>query len=146
MSKKPEIIELSSDSESDQGGWLSYFPPKASSSSKELIFYEEAQALTPLAVGTPLQENDDQEEDDDDEIYDKTYQLAEELPNALSQALASAISGLKAIPVPEKAAPRPKPPKQVLCLPSPKWLAMQTSQKVHKTKHDYKGKGKRPME
>ena len=73
MSKKPEFIELSSDSEYDQGGWFSYFPPKASSSSKELIFYEEAQALTPLAVGTPLQDNDDQEEDDDDEIYDKTY-------------------------------------------------------------------------
>ena len=145
MSKKPEIIDLSSDSESDHSGWMSYFPPKASSS-KELIFYEEAQALTPLAVGTPLQENNDEEDDDDDEIYDKTYQLAEELPKALSQALESAISGLKRIPSPEKAAPRPKPAKQVLCLPSPKWLAMQTSQKVHKTKHDYKGKGKKPME
>ena len=139
MSKKPEIIELSSDSESDQGGWASYFPPKASSSRKEPIFYEEAQGLTPSA-------DDEQEEEDEDDIYDKTYQLAEELPNALSQALASAISGLKALPLPEKAAPKPKPPKQVLCLPSPKWLAMQTSQKVHKTKHDYTGKGKRPME
>ena len=146
MSKKPDIIDLTSDSESDQSGWANYFPPMASSSkqskpSKELLFYEDVQAQSSHAVVSSSSD-----EDEDDETYDKTYTLAEELPNALSQALESAIAGLKKIPMPEKAAPRPKPAKQVLCLPSPKWLAMQTSQKVHKTKNDIKGKGKRPME
>ena len=146
MSKKPDYVDLSSDSESDQSGWANYFPPMASSSkqsktSKKLLFYEDVQAQSSHAA-----ESSSSEEEDDDEIYDKTYGLADELPKALSQALESAIAGLKALPVPEKAAPRPKPPKQVLCLPSPNWLAMQTPQRAHKTKNDNKGKGKRPIE
>ena len=141
MSKKPQPIDLTSDSESDQSGWENYFPPMASSSkqskpAKELLFYEDVQAQSSHAVVSSSSVEDD----------DETYAMGKKLSTALSQALESAITGLKNLPVPDKAASRPKPPKQVLGLPNPKWLAMQTQQGDHKTKKNSKGKGKRSME
>ena len=132
MSKKPDFIDLSSDSESDQSGWINYFPLNASSF-KELIFYEDAQALNPLAIGFL-----DKEESPD---------LASQLPNALSTALGSALSSMNKVPMREKTAKRPKPAKQIMGLPCPKWLAMQNQAKgSHKAKSSYKGKVKKPME
>ena len=142
MSKKPQVIDLTSDSESDQSsGWENYFPPMASSSkqsksAKELLFYEDVQAQSSHAVALSSSDEDD----------DKTKALGKKLATSLSQALSSAITGLKNLPMPEKAATRPKPPNQVLCVPSPQWLAMQTQQRDHKTKKDNKGKGKRSKE
>ena len=105
MSKKPQTIDLTSDSESDQSGWENYFPPMASSSkqsksAKELLFYEDVQAQSSHAVVS-------RSSDDDDE----TKALGRTLSTALSQAMESAIAGLKNLPVSDKAASRPKPPK-----------------------------------
>ena len=82
--------------------------------------------------------------DDDDE----TYTLSKEFPKALTQALGSALSNMKKIPVPEKPARLPKPPKQVLGLACPRmWSTFENQRKsAQKAKHNYKGKGKKPME
>lgn len=135
MSKKPQTIDLTSDSESDQSGWENYFPPmtsssKQSKSAKELLFFEDVQAQSSHAVVSSSSNENDKE----------TEALGKKLATSLSQALSSAITGLKNLPMPERAASRPKPPNQVLCVPSPKWLAMQTQQRDHKTKKDKKGK------
>ena len=94
-------ILMSSDSSSKASGWESYFPPCASSSSSK-------KSIKKTATPAPSLEFYSISSDDDE-----TYTLSKELPKALSQALNSAISNLKKIPVPEKPARLPKPPKQV---------------------------------
>lgn len=69
--------------------------------------------------------------------------LANELPHALTQALESAIQNMK-WPVPRKE----RPPKQVLGLACPRKQASFDDKRktAQKGKHNYEGKGKRPME
>ena len=83
--------------------------------------------------------------DDDDD--DPTFNLSKELPKALTTALKTAISNMK-WPAVEKPAQAPKPPKQVLGLACPrKQLSFdEKKKKASKGKHDYEGKGKKPME
>ena len=69
--------------------------------------------------------------------------LANELPNALTQALESAINNMK-WPAPRKE----RPPKQVLGLACPRKQASFDDKRktAQKGKQSYEGKGKRPME
>ena len=78
---------------------------------------------------------------DDD---DPTYTMSKELPKALTTSLDSAIVNMK-WPALEKPS---KPPKQVLGLACPrKKLSFDDKRKkASKSKHDYEGRGKKPME
>jgi hypothetical protein len=78
---------------------------------------------------------------------DPTYTLSNELLKALTTALESAISNMK-WPAPSKPAVHQKPPPQVLGLACPrKQLSFDDKRKkASKGKHDYEGKGKKPME
>lgn len=81
---------------------------------------------------------------DDD---DPSYTLSKELPKALTTALESALGNMK-WPAPDKPARLQRPPKQVLGLACPrKQLSFDNKRKTtSKAKHDYEGKGKKPME
>lgn len=78
---------------------------------------------------------------------DESYTLSKELPKELTTALESALVNMK-WPAPEKPARLQKPPKQVLGLACPrKQLSFDNKRKsASKAKHDYQGKGKKPME
>ena len=67
---------------------------------------------------------------------DESYSLSKEMPKALDQALETAIGNI--IPLQVKYPRLPKPPKQVLGLVCKK--------SVPQVKHNYQGKGKKPME
>jgi hypothetical protein len=82
-----------------------------------------------------------------DDDNDPTFDLSKELPKALTTALKTAISNMK-WPAVEKPTQAPRPPKQVLGLACPrKQLSFDDKRKkASKGKHDYEGKGKKPME
>lgn len=146
MSNFPNIIYISSDSSSDEisymydssaaSGWGDYFPPCASSSTT-------MKPNKKISTPAPSLEFYSSSSDDDDE----PYTLSKELPQALTQALGSALANMK-WPIPEKPARLPKPPKQVLGLACPRmWSTFENQRKsAQKAKHNYKGKGKKPME
>ena len=125
------LIYISSDDSSDSeisyysdsdSGWSGYFPPCASSSTN----------LKPnKKVSTPA----------------PAASLSNELPQALTQALESALKNMK-WPAPEKPARLQRPPKQVPGLACPrKQSTFENKRKsAQKAKQDYQGKGKRPME
>ena len=88
-------IKYYSDSDSDSNqGWSNYFPPIASSSTNQ----KPKKKVSTAAKATPL---------------------SKELPQALTQALESALKNMN-IPVEEKPARPEKPPKQVLFLACPR--------------------------
>lgn len=145
MSRLPNIVYISSDSSSEEeaifmssssegAGWGNYIPPCASSSST-------MKPNKKISTPAPSLEFYSSSSDDDDE----TYTLSKELPKALTQA---PLSNMKKIPVLKKPARLPKPPKQVLGLASPRmWSTFENQRKsAQKAKHNYKGKGKKPME
>ena len=121
-----EEISYYSDS-SAASGWGDYFPSCASSST---TMKQNKKISTPA----PSLEFYCSSSDDDD----NPYTLSKELPQALTQALGSALANMK-WPVPEKPARLPKPPKQVLGLACPRMQStfenkMKSSQKA---KNDY---------
>ena len=138
MSKSP-FVYTSSDTDSDNEnkyysdpssnsstGWSKYFPPMTTGSSKK-----NTKRKTPAA--------------------DPPTQLAKELPIALTHALESAMKSMNwsAQEGPSEKPSKPeRPPKQVLFLPCPKMQASfeEKRKKSQKAKHNYKGKGKKPME
>ena len=147
MSNHPDIINISSDSsssESEESGWTNYLPPCVSSSSSKKPKRKIETAESSDDLPTPPSYVFYSSSSYDDE----TYTLSKELPKALTQALESALSNMKKIPVPEKPARLSKPPKQVLGLDSPRmWSTFDNQRKsAQKAKHNYKGKGKKPME
>ena len=117
-------------------GWGDYFPPCASSST----------TMKPnKKISTPASSLEFYSSSFDDD--DPTYTLSKELPKALTTALESAIVNMK-WPALEKPSRLPKPPKQVLGLACPrKQLSFDDKRKkASRGKHDYEGKGKKPME
>ena len=142
MSNNQEIIEISSDlssSSSSEAGWAHYFPSRASTSSSKP---PKRKTKTPSPPREPSPPSSFEYKDSSDE----EYTLEKKLPKALSAALQTAMSNLRKLPVPEKPSRRPKPPKQILGLASPRWIAMQQQAKQdHKVKPSDKGKGKKPM-
>ena len=128
---------MASDSSLEKSGWAYYFPPCATS-------FSSRKPKKKIATPTPPSLEFYSSSSDDDE----TYTLSKELAKALTQALGSALSNMKKIPIPEKTVLPTKPSKQVLGLPCPrKWNGMQEQPRgVHKTMPGYKGKGKEAME
>ena len=137
MSKLPTIIDLSSDSSSDSSssslsGWNAYFPHAASSSSRrprKIIFKLPTPSPSPPpSPPASLQFYEDVEHSDED---DKTYSVSKRrVPKETPERL-------------------PKPPMQVLGLPSPRWFALQSQgqgRAAPRTKTKNQGKGKKPME
>lgn len=113
--------EISYYSDSDSG-WSGYFPPSASSSTN----------LKPnkkVYVAAPAPS------------------LSSELPQALTQSLEPALKNMK-WPAQRKPARLERPLKQVLRLACPrKQSSFDDKRKIaQKGKHNYQGKGKRPME
>ena len=150
MSNSPNIIDISSNSSSkeatdmasksssEQLGWANYFPPYASSSST-------MKSTKKRSTPAPSLEFYSSSSSDDDN--DPSFTLSKELPKALTAALESAMMNMK-WPAPEKPARLLRPPKQVLGLACPrKQLSFDNKRKTaSKSKHDYEGKGKKPME
>jgi hypothetical protein len=134
-----EEISYCSDSEEISTGWTDYFPPSAATATSSNMKSKKT-AATPA----PSLEFYSSTSSDDD---DPTYTLSKELPRALTTALESAIVNMK-WPAVEKPTQLPKPPKQVLGLACPrKQLSFDEKRKrASKGKHDYEGKGKKPME
>lgn len=154
MSSKPDIIDISSDSSSDESAssrWANHFPPCAPTSltkkqrkkvekpiaSDELLTPPPASSLE-LPSYAPSFYSDDKE----------PLALAMSLPKELQKDFEKAVTSMRKIPVPESTLPHPKPAKQVLGLPCPKmWDAMPDQARCfHKTMPGYKGKGKHAME
>ena len=113
MSKQPIIIDLTSDSSSDSSdssssGWNAYFSHAATSSSnkqRKIIFKLPTPSPSPPpSPPSCLQFYEDVEHFDED---DETYSVPK-----------------RKIPM-ERPERLPKPPMQVLGLPSPRWLALQ---------------------
>ena len=135
MSKQPIIIDLTSDSSSDSSdssssGWNAYFPHAATSSSKKnrkIVFKLPTPSPSPPPSPPASLEfyEDVVHTDEDDETFNvPKRKLPMERPERL-----------------------PKPPMQVLGLPSPRWLALQgQGRAAPRSKPKYQGKGKKPME
>ena len=135
-----EEISYCSDSEEQSSGWSGYFPPSASTSSN-MKPNKKVSAATPAPS---LEFYSSSSSDDDD---DESYTLSKELPKAFTTSLESALVKMK-WPAPEKPARLQKPPKQVLGLAcTRKQFSFDKKRKsAQKAKHDYQGKGKKPME
>ena len=133
-------ISYYSDSEEQSSGWSGYFPPSASTSSN----MKPNKKVSADAPAPSLEFYSSSSSDDDN---DPSYTLSKELTKALTTALESALVNMK-WPAPEKPARLQKPPKQVLGLACPrKQLFFDNKRKsASKAKHDYEGKGKKPME
>ena len=118
-SSSDEEISYVSDSEEHSTGWSGYFPPKTTAALSGVV---------------------------DSEKDDPTFNLSEGLPKALTTALKTAINNMK-WPESSKPAKDLKPPPQVLGLACPrKQLSFDEKRnKPAKSKHAYKGKGKKPM-
>jgi hypothetical protein len=125
------LIYISSDDSSDSeisyysdsdSGWSCYFPPSASSSTN---MKPNKKVYTPTPAPS----------------------LSSELPHALTQALESDLKNMKWHAQKKPARPE-RPPKQVLGLACPrKQSSFDDKRKIaQKTKHNYQGKGKRPIE
>ena len=133
MSKQPVIIDLSSDSSSDSSdsslsGWNAYFPHVASSSSRrprKIIFKLPTPSPSPPPPASLQFYEDVEHSDEDDETFSVSKRrVLKERPERL-----------------------PKPPMQVLGLPSPRWLALQgQGRAAPRSKPKSQGKGKKPME
>jgi hypothetical protein len=116
-------INYYSDSDFDSdAGWSGYFPPDAASSTNP-------KPNKKMSVPAP------------------SPSLANELPQALTQALESAIKNMK-WPAQRKPERPERPPKQILGLACPRKQASFDDQRktTQKGKQSYQGKGKRPME
>ena len=135
-----EEISYCSDSEEPSTGWSDYFPLSVATATSSSMKPNKKISAAPA----PSLEFYSSSSSDDD---DPTYTLSKELPRALTTALESAIVNMK-WPAVEKPAQLPKPPKQVLGLACPrKQLSFDDKRKrASKGKHDYEGKGKKPME
>jgi hypothetical protein len=133
-------ISYCSNSEDLSTGWSDYFPPSATTStaSNKPSKKTEASPAPSLELYTSSSSDDDN---------DPTFDLSKELPKALTTALKTAISNMK-WPAVEKPTQAPRPPKQVLGLACPrKQLSFDDKRKkASKGKHEYEGKGKKPME
>ena len=137
MSKQPIIIELTSDSSSSSSsdssdsssGWNAYFPQGASSSSRrprKIVF--KLPTPSPSPPPSPPSSFEFYEDVVHSEEEDETFTVS---------------TRRSPLEKPERA---PKPPKQVLGLPSPKWLALQNQGRAApRTKTKSQGKGKKPM-
>ena len=137
MSKQPVIIDLTSDSSSDSSdssssGWNAYFPRGASSLSRrprKIVFKLPTPSPSPPPSPPASFEfyEDVVHTDEEDETFSvSTRRSPLERPERL-----------------------PKPPKQVLGLPSPRWLALQNQNQgraAPRSKTKSQGKGKKPME
>ena len=108
--------------DSDTPSWSDYFPPATTSSGPK---NPKRKPSTDAA----------------------TKALSKQLPEALTQALETAVKNMKCS-VEEKPARLERPPKKVLFLPCPKMQAFfeEKRTKAQKSKHNYQGKGKKPME
>lgn len=124
-------ISYYSDSDFEDSGWINYFPPAVSSSSKSVA----SSTITDAASTTNPKPRKKKSV--------PGSSLTNELPYALTQALESAIQNMK-WPAPRKE----KPPKQVLGLPCPRKQAPADNKRksAQKGKQSYEGKGKKPME
>lgn len=133
-----EEISYCSDSEQESTRWGDFFPPCASSST---TMKPNKNISTPSPA--PSLEFYSSSSSDDDE----RYTLSKELPQALTQALESALVNMK-WPAPEKPARLQKRPKQVIGLARQRKQSTFDNKRksAQKAKHDYKGKGKKPME
>ena len=133
-------ISYCSDSEELSSGWSGYFPPSAATATSSNMRPNKKISAAPA----PSLEFYSSSSSDGD---DPTYTLSKELPKALTTALESAIINMK-WPAPSKPAKHLKPPPQVLGLACPrKQLSFDDKRKkASKGKHDYEGKGKKPME
>ena len=133
-----EEISYCTDSEELSSGWSGYFPPSTATSSNKRSNKKIS------AAPAPSLEVDSSSSSDGD---DPTYTLSKELPKALTTALKSAISNMK-WPEPSNPAKQLKPPPQVLGLACPRkqFSFDEKKKKASKGKHDYEGKGKKPME
>ena len=130
-------IRYYSDSEFEDPGWLDYFPPQV-----QWMGPQEASATMSAAESTITDAGSASSKRPKKKVGAGSS-LAKELPQALTQALETAIQNMK-WPAPRKE----RPPKQVLGLACPR---KQTSfddkrRTAQKGKHSYEGKGKRPME
>lgn len=135
-----EEISYCTNSEELSTGWSDYFPPSATTSTTSNMTSKKTEASS--APSLEFYANSSSDDDDD-----PTFNLSKELPKALTTTLKSAISNMK-WPAVEKHAQAPRPPKQVLGLACPrKQLSFDDKRKrASKGKHDYDGKGKKPME
>ena len=135
-----EEISYCSDSEELSAGWSGYFPPSAATATSSNMKPNKKISAAPA----PSLEFYSSSSSDDD---DPTYTLSKELPKALTTALESAIVNMK-WPAIEKPSRLPKPPKQVLDLACPRKQLYfdEKRKKASKGKHEYEGKGKKPME
>ena len=133
-------ISYCSDSEELSTGWSGYFPPSAATATSSNIRSNKKISAAPA----PSLEFYSSSSSDGD---DPTYTLSKELPKALTNAMESVISNMK-WPAPSKPAKQLKPPPQVLGLTGPrKQISFDDKRKkASKGKHDYDGKGKKPME
>ena len=132
MSKRPIIIDLTSDSSSDSSssGWNAYFPHAATSSSKKqrkIIFKLPTPSPSPPPsppASLEFYEDVEHTDEDDETFTEPKRKMLLERPERL-----------------------PKPPMQVLGLPSPRWLALQfQSRAAPRSKPRCQRKGKKPME
>ena len=135
-----EEISYCSDSEELSAGWSGYFPSSAATATST----NKRSSKKISAASAPSLEDDSS---DSSERDDPTFTLSKELPQALTTALSSAIHNMK-WPEPSKPTKDLKPPPQVLGLACPrKQLSFdEKRKKASKGKHDYEGKGKKPME
>ena len=139
MSKQPIVIDLTSDSSSSSSsdssdsssGWNTYFTQGASSSSRrprKIVFKLPTPSPSPPPSPPASFEfyEDVVHTDEEDESFSvSTRRSPLERPERL-----------------------PKPPKQVLGLPSPRWLALQNQSQgraAPRSKTKSQGKGKKPM-
>jgi hypothetical protein len=137
-----EEISYCSDSEEPSAGWSGYFPPCATTAIATSTNMRSNKKV--YAAPVPSLEFDSSSSS---EGHDPTYTLSKELPQALKTALKSAINNMK-WPESSKPAKDLKPPPQVLglaCLRK-KLSFDEKRKKASKGKHDYEGKGKKPME
>ena len=136
-----EEISYYSDSEELSSGWSGYFPPKSATATSSSMKPNKKISADPA----PSLEFYSSSSSDDDN--DPTFDLSKELPKALTTALTSAINNMK-WPAVDKPTQAPRPPKQVLGLACPrKQLSFDDKRKkISKGKHQYEGKGKKPME
>ena len=134
MSKQPIVIDLTSDSSSDSSdsslsGWNAYFPHGASSSRRPRKIVFKLPTPSPSPPPSPPASFEFYEDVVHSDEEDETFTVS------------TRRSPLKR---PERL---PKPPKQVLGLASPKWLALQNQGRTApRTKPKFQGKGKKPME
>ena len=133
-------ISYCSDSEELSSGWSGYFPPSAATATSSNMRTNKKISAAPA----PSLEFYSSSSSDGD---DPTYTLSKELLKALTTALETAISNMK-WPAPSKSTKHLKPPPQVLGLACPRnQLSFDDKRKkASKGKHDYEGKGKKPME